>query len=203
MSTTPENLMAGYLLGELFADERARLDAILATGAAAPDEAAALAAVHSVALYTIPSKPSPRVRDNLLASLTGRLRLLPFRDRVAAFLGVDADTAATVLTTVDHRVGWTDDEPGVRSRTVLVGPQLRDQSARLVRADAGAALPRPSSATRARIFVLQGRLRGEDGEIAGPGVTLERPLGNRHRHEVHGADEVIALVLTAEAAEAP
>ena len=197
-SSSAANLMAGYLLGELFEDERRRLDGALATGATAPDEAAALAAVHSVALYTIPTKPSPRVRDNLLASLTGRLRLLPFRDRIAAFLDVDADTATTVLTTVDHRVGWVEEEPEVRARTVLVGPSLRDRSAHLIRAGAGAVLPRPSPATTSRLLVLQGRLRDDDGALIGPGAIGERPPGRRYRPEVQGRDEVIVLVLTRE-----
>ena len=72
MTTRPEDLMAGYLLGELFADERVRIEAIMGTGAVtSPEEGSALATVHSVALYTIPTKPSPRVRENLMASLTG------------------------------------------------------------------------------------------------------------------------------------
>jgi hypothetical protein len=197
MSTRPEDLMAGYLLGELFADERVRIDSIHATGAiTSPEEGAALEAVHSVALYTIPTRPGPRVRENLMASLTGRKRLLPFRDRVADFLEVDIDTAYTVLTTVDHRVGWTEGSDGVRTRTVLAGN--RDLDATLIRAAAGTVLPRPSSATSAELFILQGQLRGLDDTIAGPGERLRRPLGSRYRHEVQDGAEAVVLVLSRE-----
>jgi len=199
MSTRPEDLMAGYLLGELFADERGQIESIMATGSvASPGEAAALAAVHSVALYTIPTRPSPRVLENLLASLQGRKRLLPFRDRVADFLDVDIDTAYTVLTTVDHRVGWTDGDAGVRARTVLSGD--REVEASLLRAGPGTVLPRPSPVTSSEMMVLQGELRDEDGAVAGPGARLSRAKGSRYRHEVQDGDEAVILILTRECA---
>jgi len=197
MSTRPEDLMAGYLLGELFADERVRIESIMATGTvASPEEAAALAAVHSVALYTIPTKPSPRVFENLLASLQGRKRLLPFRDRVAAFLEIDIDTAYTVLTTVDHRVGWTENDGGVQTRTVLSGDHRAE--ATLVRAGPGGVLPRPSQVTSSELLVLEGKLRDDDGTIAGPGDRLSRSKGSRYRHEVQGDAEAVVLMLTRE-----
>ncbi|MEZ4452829.1 MAG: hypothetical protein R3B09_25430 [Nannocystaceae bacterium] len=198
MSTGPENLMAGYLLGELFADERARIDAIMATGAVTPVEAATLEAVHSIALYTIPTRPSPRVRENLLASLNGRMRYLPFLQRVADLLDIDADMAQTILTTVDHRVGWTEDDDGVRTRAVPAGPKLRGVQTALIRASAGTVLPRPSPATSARLLVLAGELRDDDGRLAGAGDQLRRPNGSRYRHEVHGRDEAIVLQITRE-----
>ena len=197
MSTRPEDLMAGYLLGELFADERVRIEAIMATGSLTSNsEAAALKAAHSVALYTIASKPSRRVFKNLLASLRGRKRLLPFRDRVAAFLDVDIDTAYTVLTTIDHRVGWTEGDSGVRTRNVLSGDSKL--SARLVRADPGTVLPRPSSVTSDEILLLQGKLRDEDGRVATPGERLSRRQGSRYRHEIQGGSEAVLLMLTRE-----
>jgi RNA polymerase sigma-70 factor (ECF subfamily) len=198
--TVTDNLMAGYLLGELFEDERRRVDTILAAAASTPDESAALAAVHSVALYTLANRPTPRVRENLLASLTGRRRLLPFRGRVAALLDLDEDMTTTVLTTVDHRVGWTEEDPDARSRAIVVGPQRRDATARIVRVRAGGVLPRPLPATSAQLLVLAGRLRRDGGGEAAPGELLERPVGNRYRHEVLGQDEAIVLILTAEAA---
>lgn len=197
MSSGPENLMAGYLVGELFADERARIDAIMATGAVSPAEAATLEAVHSIALYTIPTRPSPRVRENLLASITGRMRFLPFLARVAEFLDLDADMAQTILTTIDHRVGWTEDED-VRTRSIPGGPRLRGASCALIRAAAGAVLPRPPPATSARLFVLAGALRDDDGRLAGVGEQLRRPGGSRYRHEVHGEGEAILLQVTRE-----
>ena len=201
MSTRPEDLMAGYLLGELFADERVRIESIMATGSVkSTAEAAALKAAHSVALYTISSKPSRRVFKNLLASLQGRKRLLPFRDRVTAFLGVDIDTAYTVLTTVDHRVGWTEGDSGVRTRTVLSGDS--QLSATLVRANAGTVLPRPSSVTSAELLLLEGKLRDEDGHIATPGDRLSRRRGSRYRHEVQEGAEAVLLMLTREHASA-
>ncbi|MCB9707034.1 MAG: cupin domain-containing protein [Myxococcales bacterium] len=200
MTTRPEDLMAGYLLGELFADERVRIEAIMGTGAVtSPEEGSALATVHSVALYTIPTKPSPRVRENLMASLTGRMRLLPFRDRIAKFLEVDIDSAYTILTTVDHRVGWTQADDGVRTRLIMSG--RRDHDASLLRAPAGSVLPRPAAGTSAELFVLQGELRDDEGEIAGAGALLRRPLGSRYRHEVQDGGEAIVLALTREHAD--
>lgn len=198
MSAGPENLMAGYLVGELFADERARIDAIMATGAVTPAEAATLEAVHSIALYTIATRPSPRVRENLLASLTGRMRFLPFLGRVSEFLDLQPDMAQTILTTIDHRVGWTEDDDGVRTRSIPGGPRLRGASTSLIRAGVGTVLPRPPPATSARLLILAGALRDDDGRLAGVGDQLRRPAGSRYRHEVHGGDEAILLQITRE-----
>lgn len=197
-----DEFAAQYLLGELSALERAGCDlGDPVAGLDAPTSKSVRDAIHSLALYTLPGPSSPRIRQRLLAAVTGPDRMQPFAVDLARFFTVDLDAAREYVGRVDRPHGWLEDAAGIRLLSLNLGadprvledisdePDADDAllttmvqspawpSASLVRVAPGVSLGMRFPGHSAEALVLQGTLVGGDGTPTRPGERRFWPAG--------------------------
>ncbi len=212
-----DELAAGYLLGELGADERAACDLGDRTrNLDAATIACVRDTVHALALYTLPGPAPPRIKERVLVAITGPDRVQPFAVDLARFFAVDLATAREYIAGIDRPRGWLDDSAGVRVLALTPGQAVpSDMSERndaleativqapswpaacLVRVAPGQSLgPRyPGTATSA--LILQGSVLADDGRSARAGDTWSWPAGAALGPASPGEVELIGAVRAA------
>ena len=155
----PAETAALYLAGALPAPERAALEAYLAAGGRAYDDALRQLSAAAAALGRLipPVHPDPALRSALLRRIAPQScdQATPFHRQLR---GREADPAGCVLRRAGDG-GWEDTAvPGVRLR-VLTIDAAADRFTALVRMDPGASYAAHRHVGPEECFVLEGDLR--------------------------------------------
>jgi anti-sigma factor ChrR (cupin superfamily) len=175
----PAETVALYLAGALSAPERAALEAYLAAGGRACDDALRQLSAAAAALGRLipPVPPNPALRDALLRRIAppGRDQDTPIRSQLR---GREADLAGGVLRRAGDG-GWEDTAvPGVRLR-VLAIDAAADRFTALVRMAPGATYGAHRHAGPEECYVLEGDLR-HGAQVMRAGDYEWAPAGSDH-----------------------
>ena len=175
----PAETAALYLAGALPAPERAALEAYLAAGGRAYDDALRQLSAAAAALGRLipPVPPDPALRSALLRRIAPQScdQATPFHRQLR---GREADPAGCVLRRVGDG-GWEDTAvPGVRLR-VLTIDAAADRFTALVRMDPGASYAAHRHVGPEECFVLEGDLR-HGTQVMRAGDYEWLPAGSDH-----------------------
>ena len=172
MSQRFEELLPGYLLGELSPEELAWVEDAVSSS---KDKARVLRefveAYHAVAATAPALQPSPGGRQRLLDDLRPGARFDPYIDRLVQMLDLSREKVQELLASLDEP--GTEWEPGPVGGTKLIhlpgGPRLAGAIVGFVWVDAGLEFPHHKHLGEESVLVLQGALRDEDGAVLEPG----------------------------------
>ena len=150
-----------------------------------PDCAAKLRAVEArigeIVAASAEATPPAALRQRVLQSTTDTPRLVHYTDVVAKLLDVSAEKARAFLAVIDEPSQWQATPfEGVTRIPVEGGPQTMGAVAHFVRVEPGKVVPIHHHYGREIGIFLQGRGRGEDGRVFGPGDVDDRAEGTSH-----------------------
>jgi anti-sigma factor ChrR (cupin superfamily) len=187
--TIHDDELAELALGTLPPGHAAALARDLDPAALASEQAAAEAALASLAVALPPVAPPPGLRDRLMASARGPGRFAPFIDRLARLVDLAAARAQELLASLSRPDVWQP-SPGPNVRLVHFdgGPACAGADAGFVRLDAGTAFPEHRHLGDETVLVLQGSYLDSGGATIRPGDVIKMPKGSSH-HFTAGPDE--------------
>lgn len=119
--------------------------------------------------------------DRLLSDATPLSRFERFAQDIAAIADVAVDRAKSWLASIDDAASWAETAMhGLELFHIDGGPAVDGAIVGFVKLQAGVAFPEHTHLGKERIFVIQGRMRDEDGQIHGPGALVERDTASTH-----------------------
>jgi anti-sigma factor ChrR (cupin superfamily) len=187
-----------YLLGGLDDQERAQVEAALASSPMLRAELRALAEVFGeVAAELPPELPSPSGRDRLLAAVAPRPRLASVVDALARFVDMTREAAAALLASVDEATRWHPTPwAGIRVFHIEPGPRIADAEVGFVHMAPGARFPWHGHDGDEENLVLQGALQVSDGRVVGAGeIYVGNPAVEHDFVALDGPDLILVAVL--------
>ena len=177
MSAHVEDLLHDWFLGTLSDEETVQVDEHLASCPAcqaAFDQHLALLAEASE------TTAAPSV-DSVLVEATTLRRFRRFAEKIADLSDVALETANGWLSKIDEAATWTETALGaLQLFHIEGGPSVEDAIFGFVKLDGGTPFPEHTHLGREKIFVIQGQLRDENGDLHGPGSLVVREEGTTH-----------------------
>jgi hypothetical protein len=138
--------------------------------------------------------PPPALKQRVLQSITKTPRLARFTEIVAKMLDISAERARAYLAALDDPNQWQKTPfDGVTRIPVAGGPQTIGAVVHFVRVEPGKIVPMHEHFGPEVGIFLQGRGRGDDGALVGPGEVDERAEGTAH--SVEGLPGVASVML--------
>lgn len=184
-----------YVLGTLPADERATLEREL--GADLQRELAATRDALSALPFTLPpQRPSPALRERLLASARGPARFAPFIDRVARFIDVAADKARELLASLELPSVWlASPGPNIHLVHLVGGPACATADIGFVRVAAGTTFPMHRHLGDEHVLVLQGGYLDTNGHRFRAGDVAFQAEGSSHEFTADPEQDLIYITV--------
>ena len=193
-----ELILTDYVLDQLDASERARVEAALATSPALQAQVRALTELlGELGAELPPVVPSAEGRARLLAAVAPRPRLAGLVDALAHFVDVARSQAAALLASVDDPERWGKSPwAGVDVFHIEPGPRLAGAEVGFVRMPAGARFPWHGHDGDEDNLILQGALRVSDGQVVQAGESYPGAAGVTHDFvALDGPDLIFVSVL--------
>ncbi|MEZ4461819.1 MAG: cupin domain-containing protein [bacterium] len=135
-----------------------------------------------VSLLTTLEAPGPMSGlDRLLAEATTLRRFERFALDIARIADVTVDRAKGWLASIDDAASWVETAMhGLELFHIEGGPAVEGAIVGFVKLQGGVDFPEHTHLGQERIFIVQGRMRDEDGRIHGPGTLVERDPASTH-----------------------
>ncbi|MFB6373994.1 MAG: cupin domain-containing protein, partial [Bradymonadaceae bacterium] len=136
------------------------------------------------------TSPSDDLRDQILRDLSPEDRFLDLIDEVETRLDLSESEARRLLAALDDESNWISvpgydiDLFGFRFVGIEPGPQVEAELAALLRVARGATFPEHEHVGREQVFVLQGTLIEDDGEVFDRGELIEHDHETSHTFSV-------------------
>jgi anti-sigma factor RsiW len=196
--TTPshDDRLVEYVLGTLSADECSQLERELGPRLAT-EAAEAADALSALAVALPPVRPSPGLRERLLAAAAGPGRFAPFIDRLARLIDVAADRARELLASLERPETWLPSPaPNVHLVHIFGGPAVAGADVGFVRVAAGTSFPLHRHLGDEHVLVLQGGFEDSHGTVARAGDLVDMSPDSSH-HVTAGpeVDLIYAVVV--------
>ena len=152
--------------------------------------------IAEIVSLAVEAKPPPGLRERVLASASRAPRLVRFAPVVARMLDVTHDRALECLAAIDEPSQWQDTPfDGVKRMPIAGGPRTKGAVTHFVRVEPGKIVPMHEHLGPEIGIFLQGRGRGQDGKLCGPGDIDEYALGTAHSVECLPAVASVMLVV--------
>jgi hypothetical protein len=141
-----------------------------------------------------PSSPPLGLRQELLETVGGSARYLPFVPATSRIFDLDAAAARALLMRAADRSQWrVGKAPFLAHMDFAAGPACGGLRAGFVAMQAGTVIPRHRHTDREITLVLEGAIRSDDRTYR-PAEVLEMAVGSEHVFEV-GPDGAVFAVL--------
>lgn len=176
MSAHIDEMLHDWFLGTLSDEDAAVVDSHLSDCA----ECRAAFDQHLMLLTASEPAAAPPVK-RVLADATSLRRFSRFAAKIADLSDVAIGQANEWLSKIDEAATWTETAMGALELFHIEGgPAVEDAIFGFVKLEGGTPFPEHTHLGREKIFVIQGRLRDENGDVHGPGALVEREAGTTH-----------------------
>ena len=177
MSDHVEDLLHDWFLGALSDRDTEVVDAHLESCA----QCRVALDLHLALMADGAAHAEPPPVERLLAAATPIRRFERFIDSIAALADVTAQTAREWLSKIDEATTWEQTRmPALSLFHIDGGPAVDNAIVGFVQIAAGQPFPEHTHLGEERIFVVQGGLRDENGDVHGPGALVRRAGGTTH-----------------------
>lgn len=141
-------------------------------------------------------------RANLLQSATTLARFERWAEPIASLADVAASEARDWLARIDDPEAWSPTALGALELFHIEGgPRVERAVIGFVRLAPGTGFPEHTHLGREQVFVIQGRLRDENGDVHGPGSLVEREEGLTHEIFAEPGPPLVYLSIVQEGVE--
>lgn len=196
-----DDMLLDWLHGALEPAEQERVEAHLDECPAcreALDRETALFAAAAVDSHPA----SPPSRQRLLGAATPLRRFERWADQIAAIADVAAQTARQWLSKIDDPSVWSETALGdLNLFHIDGGPAVENAIVGFVRLQPGTSFPLHTHLGKESMFIIQGELRDEHGDVHRPGTLVERDPDSEHEVSAEPGHPLIYLSVIQEGVE--